>query len=52
MTEFARDNGIQNPDAVIQDVAAALKQFGSVALKNELDRKRRTDDSEPFERVV
>ena len=36
VTEFARDNGIQNPDAVIQDVATALKQFRAVALKNEV----------------
>ena len=36
VTEFARDNGIQNPDAVIQEVATALKQFRAVALKNEV----------------
>ena len=36
VTEFARDNGIQNPDTVIQDVATALKQFRTVALKNEV----------------
>ena len=27
---------IQNPDTVIQDVATALKQFRTVALKNEV----------------
>ena len=36
VTEFARDNGIQNPDAVIQDVVEDLKQFRAVALKNEV----------------
>lgn len=31
---FARDNGIRRPDAIIRDVAGALKQFRSVAGKN------------------
>lgn len=31
--EFARDNGIRRPDAIIRDVVASLKKFRSVALK-------------------
>ena len=31
---FAHDNGIQRPDAIIRDVADALKQFRPVAEKN------------------
>lgn len=32
--DFARDNGIRRPDAIIRDVVGALKQFRSVATKN------------------
>ncbi len=32
--EFARDNGIRRPDAIIRNVADSLKNFRSVALKN------------------
>lgn len=32
--EFARDNGIRRPDAIIRDVVGSLKQFRSVALKH------------------
>lgn len=31
--EFARDNGIRRPDAIIRDVVRALRQFRSVAAK-------------------
>ncbi len=31
--EFARDNGIRRPDAIIHDVVTSLKSFRSVALK-------------------
>lgn len=31
--EFARDNGIRRPDAIIRDVVASLKQFRSIAMK-------------------
>lgn len=31
--DFARDNGIRRPDAIIRDVVASLKQFRSVATK-------------------
>ena len=31
--QFARDNGIRRPDAIIRDVVAALKQFRAVATK-------------------
>ena len=31
--QFARDNGIRRPDAIIRDVAASLKQFRSIATK-------------------
>ena len=31
--QFARDNGIHRPDAIIRDVAASLKQFRSIATK-------------------
>ena len=31
---FARDNGIRRPDAIIRDIAEALKQFRMVAGKN------------------
>lgn len=31
--DFARDNGIRRPDAIIRDVVASLKKFRSVALK-------------------
>ena len=29
--EFARDNGIRRPDAIIRDVVASLKQFRTIA---------------------
>ena len=32
--QFARDNGIRRPDAIIRDVVASLKQFRSLAQKN------------------
>ena len=32
--EFARDNGIRRPDAIIRDVVSALKQFRSIASDN------------------
>lgn len=32
--EFAHDNGIQRPDAIIREVAEALKQFRPTAAKN------------------
>ena len=32
--QFARDNGIRRPDAIIRDVVEALKKFRSVAIKN------------------
>ena len=31
--QFAHDNGIRRPDAIIRDVVEALKQFRSVATK-------------------
>lgn len=31
--DFARDNGIRRPDAVIRDVAMSLRRFRSIALK-------------------
>ena len=31
--DFARDNGIRRPDAIIRDVVASLKNFRHVALK-------------------
>ena len=31
--QFARDNGIRRPDAIIRDVVASLKQFRSIATK-------------------
>lgn len=31
--EFARDNGIRRPDAIIRDVVGALKQFRTIATK-------------------
>ena len=31
VVQFARDNGIRRPDAIIRDVAESLKQFRSVA---------------------
>ena len=31
--QFARDNGIRRPDAIIRDVVAALKQFRAIATK-------------------
>ena len=32
--QFARDNGIRRPDAIIRDVVAALKQFRTIATKH------------------
>ena len=37
--EFARDNGIRRPDAIIRDVVASLKNFRSVALKYGVTRE-------------
>ena len=34
VVQFARDNGIRRPDAIIRDVVEALKQFRSFATKN------------------
>ena len=34
VVQFARDNGIRRPDAIIRDVIEALKQFRSFATKN------------------
>ena len=31
--QFARDNGIRRPDAIIRDVVASLKQFRTIAMK-------------------
>ena len=31
--QFARDNGIRRPDAIIRDVVASLKQFRMIATK-------------------
>ena len=31
--QFARDNGIRRPDAIIRDVAGSLKKFRNIALK-------------------
>ena len=31
--QFARDNGIRRPDAIIRDVVASLKQFRAIAMK-------------------
>jgi serine/threonine-protein kinase HipA len=31
--QFARDNGIRRPDAIIRDVVASLKQFRTIAAK-------------------
>ena len=31
--QFARENGIRRPDAIIRDVVASLKQFRSIATK-------------------
>jgi serine/threonine-protein kinase HipA len=31
--QFARDNGIRRPDAIIHDVVASLKQFRTIAMK-------------------
>ena len=32
--EFARDNGIRRPDAIIRDVVSSLKQFRTIAVEN------------------
>ena len=32
--QFARDNGIRRPDAIIRDVVGALRQFRSIAVKH------------------
>ena len=34
VVQFARDNGIRRPDAIIRDVIEALKLFRSIAMKN------------------
>ena len=31
--QFARDNGIRRPDAIIRDVVASLRQFRTIATK-------------------
>ena len=31
--QFARENGIRRPDAIIRDVVASLKQFRTIATK-------------------
>jgi len=31
--QFARDNGVRRPDAIIRDVVASLKQFRTIATK-------------------
>lgn len=31
VVDFARDNGIRRPDAIIRDVVASLKQFRAIA---------------------
>jgi serine/threonine-protein kinase HipA len=31
--QFARDNGIRRPDAIIRDVVASLNQFRAIATK-------------------
>ena len=31
--QFARDNGIRRPDAIIREVVASLKQFRTIATK-------------------
>ena len=36
---FARDNGIRRPDAIIRNVVDSLKQFRSVAEKNEVSEE-------------
>ena len=33
MIQFARDNGIRRPDAIIRDVVESLRQFRSIATK-------------------
>ena len=37
--QFARDNGIRRPDAIIRDVVASLKQFRTIATKNGVSEK-------------
>ena len=37
--QFARDNGIRRPDAIIRNVVDSLKQFRSVAEKNEVSEE-------------
>ena len=32
--QFARENGIRRPDAIIRDVVASLKQFRTIATKH------------------
>lgn len=36
--EFAKDNGILRPDAIIREVAGSLKNFRKVATKNAVDK--------------
>ena len=35
--QFARDNGIRRPDAIIRDVVSSLKQFRTIATKYGVD---------------
>ena len=37
--QFARDNGIRRPDAIIRDVVAALKQFRTIATKYDVSEQ-------------
>ena len=38
--QFARDNGIRRPDAIIRDVVASLKQFRTIATKYGVSEER------------
>lgn len=37
--QFARDNGIRRPDAIIRDIAGSLKQFRKIATKYDVTEK-------------
>ena len=37
--QFARDNGIRRPDAIIRDVVASLKQFRTIATKYDVSEQ-------------
>ena len=39
VVQFARDNGIRRPDAIIRNVAESLKQFRSIATKYEVSEQ-------------